>query len=110
MLANMDNLTFMSEQVIRLYRRIARDQRFRGTNAKDCIKRLNNLKKSEDEYMFAYLDKVDVIFNSTMFYEIPVLAKLIIHSLLHVDPFSKESKDAMQLIDFLDCFECIENS
>ena len=59
----------------RLLRRIVRDELFRGMNASVTLKMWANIRRGEKEYISPFKHKADLLFDSSMEYEIPVMKK-----------------------------------
>ena len=57
----------------RLLRRIIRDYKYRGVNAQETIHRWPSVRAGENKWIFPYQENADVMFNSSLFYEISVL-------------------------------------
>lgn len=88
----------------RLLRRIVRDQRTRGYDAKNTIAIWRSVRRGEEQYIFPFQESADVMFNSALFYELAVL-KTYAEPLLHAVPKdSKEWVEAKRLLKFLDYF------
>lgn len=88
----------------RLIRRMVRDNRTRGTNAKETISRWPSVRKGEEKNIFPYQEDADVMFNSALIYELSVL-KLYAEALLfQIMPEEPEYQEAKRLLKFLDYF------
>ena len=57
----------------RLLRRIVRDARHRGTDAKTTIGRWESVRRGEELNIFPYQEEADIMFNSAQIYELAVL-------------------------------------
>ena len=68
-----DEYNFYADHVIRLFRRTIRDFRTRGRNASATLKHFFDVSKGEEKYIFPYIDSSDLIWNSSLDYEISVL-------------------------------------
>ena len=69
----------------RLIRRIVRDNRTRGTKAKDTIAMWPSVRRGEDENIFPYQGEADVMFNSALLYEMAVLKQYVEPVLFGID-------------------------
>ncbi len=78
---NSDEYNFFPEHVLRLYRRIIRDFRTRGNNASKTLNNWFSVAKGEEKYIFPFIDSSDLIWNSSLDYEVSVLFPLV-HPLL----------------------------
>ena len=88
----------------RLLRRIVRDARTRGYNAKDTIAIWKSVRRGEEQYIFPFQESADVMFNSALVYELAVL-KTYAQPLLHAVPKDcPEWGEAKRLLKFLDYF------
>ncbi len=88
----------------RLLRRIVRDNRTRGYSAKDTIAMWESVRKGEDENIFPYQETADVMVNSSMIYELPVLKLFAAPLLFQIRPQDPEYQEAKRLLKFLDYF------
>lgn len=105
---SMDNLSRISTTDNRLLRRIVRDNSTRGSDAESTLKRWDSVRRGEDRHIFPYQENADVMFNSSLFYEIPVL-KPFAEPLLHEVPNTvPEYGEAKRLLKFLDNFLVIK--
>ncbi len=91
----------------RLLRRIVRDARTRGTSAKNTIAMWPSVRRGEEQNIFPYQEKADVIFNSAMIYELPVLKQFVEPLLFGIDESCPEFPEAKRLLKFLDYFLCM---
>lgn len=88
----------------RLLRRIVRDARTRGSDAKRTIGMWPSVRRGEENYIFPYQEEADVMFNSALIYELAVLklyAEPLLFSIGHEEP---EYEEAKRLLKFLDYF------
>ncbi len=88
----------------RLIRRIVRDARTRGADAKQTISRWHSVRKGEERNIFPYQEKADVMFNSAQVYELAVLKQYAEPLLFAVPKDSKEYQEAKRLLKFFDYF------
>ena len=93
----------------RLLRRIVRDARTRGTLAKDTIAMWPSVRRGEEAHIFPYQEEADVMFNSSLIYELAVLKQYVEPLLLGVSKDSPEYVEAKRLLKFLDYFVGIGN-
>lgn len=101
---SMDNLSRIATTDNRLLRRMVRDYYTRGSDATDTLKRWQSVRRGEDKYIFPYQENADVMFNSSLFYEIPVLKRYAIELLRSVNDTVPEYGEAHRLLKFLDNF------
>lgn len=107
---SIDNHNYIPTSDSRLIRRIVRDYNYRGTSAKDNIDRWPSVRKGEEKWIYPYQEEADVMFNSSLVFELPVLKAF-------VEPILKEVKhncdayvEARRLLKFLSFFKSIPNT
>ncbi|MCD8089469.1 MAG: nucleoside kinase [Clostridiales bacterium] len=84
----------------RLIRRIVRDSRTRNTDARTTISWWPGVRKGEEKNIFPYQESADVIFNSSLVYELSAL-KLLAEPLLYAVPKDcPEYLEAKRLLKF----------
>jgi uridine kinase len=88
----------------RLLRRIVRDRRYRGTSAADTIARWPSVRKGEYRYIFPFQHEPEVMFNSALVYEVPVLKTFVWRYLLEVPTHHPSRMEANRLLAFLQLF------
>jgi uridine kinase len=105
---NLDHHNRVSTTDTRLLRRIVRDARERGYNARTTISRWESVRRGEKRYIFPYQENADVMFNSALVYELPVLRALAEPLLLQVPFGTPEFIEAKRLLSFLEWFLPLE--
>lgn len=88
----------------RLFRRMVRDARTRGTSAKRTLEMWQSVRRGEEENIFPYQESADAMFNSATLYE---LAMLKIHAeplLFGISKGEPEYFEAKRLLKFLGYF------
>lgn len=88
----------------RLIRRLVRDARTRGSSAAQTIAMWPSVRKGEEKNIFPYQEKADVMFNSSLLYELAVLKQYVEPLLFNVDKDSEEYFEAKRLLKFFDYF------
>ena len=88
----------------RLLRRIVRDARTRGNSAQETIRMWPSVRRGEEENIFPYQEEADVMFNSSLVYELAVLKQYAEPLLFSVPRDSEEALEARRLLKFLDYF------
>ncbi len=88
----------------RLLRRMVRDARMRGTDARGTIAMWPSVRRGEEQYIFPYQESADYIFNSTLIYELAVLKQYAEPLLFSIGPDEPEYEEAKRLLKFLDYF------
>lgn len=88
----------------RLIRRIVRDSRIRGASASKTISMWASVRRGEEKNIFPFQEEADVMFNSSLIYELAVLKQYVEPLLFAVDKDSKEFIEAKRLLKFFDYF------
>ena len=88
----------------RLLRRIIRDYKYRGVSAQESIHRWPSVRAGEERWIFPYQENADVMFNSSLFYEISVLRRFAEPILREVPDTVPEYGEAKRMLKFLDNF------
>lgn len=88
----------------RLIRRIVRDARTRGTSATKTIAMWKSVRDGEEKNIFPFQEEADVMFNSSLLYELAVLKQYVEPLLFGVDKQSPEYTEAKRLLKFFDYF------
>lgn len=88
----------------RLIRRIVRDARTRGASAVRTISMWPSVRRGEEENIFPYQEEADVMFNSSLLYELAVLKQYVEPLLFGVDRDTQEYLEAKRLLKFFDYF------
>lgn len=101
---NIDNHNRIPTTDVRILRRIIRDNRTRGRNAESTILGWPSVRKGEDKYIFPFQEQADVMFNSTLVYELGVLKKYAEPLLKEIDSSSRSYSEARRLLRFLSYF------
>ena len=65
---------------------------------------MKNVQKGEEQYIYPYQEQADVIFNTSMVYELAILKPIVQKLLLQVSPKEKEYIEAQRLYKLLDYF------
>ncbi len=100
----MDNLSRIRTTDNRLIRRIVRDCYTRGSDATATLQRWQSVRRGEDKHIFPYQEYADAVFNSVLFYEIPILKRFVEPMLRSVPDTVPEYAEACRLLEFLDNF------
>lgn len=88
----------------RLIRRMVRDNRTRGTSARQTIAMWPSVRRGEQENIFPYQEEADVMFNSALVYELAVLKQYAEPILFQITEDCPEYQEAKRLLKFLDYF------
>ena len=100
----MDNTSRIHTTDNRLLRRMIRDNATRGISAADTIARWPSVRRGEERNIFPYQEEADVMFNSSLFYEIAVLKPYAEPLLREIPNTRPEYATAQGLLKFLDNF------
>lgn len=100
----MDNLSRIATTDNRLLRRLTRDYRQRGSDALATLSRWASVRRGEERHIFPYQENADVMFNSSLFYEISVLRPFAEKILREVPNTVPEYSEARRMLKFLDNF------
>ena len=103
----MDNTSRIHTTDNRLLRRMIRDNATRGMSAADTIARWPSVRRGEERNIFPYQEEADVMFNSSLFYEISVLKPFAEPLLREIPNTRPEYATAQGLLKFLDNFHTI---
>lgn len=94
----------------RLLRRLVRDFQFRGNGPEHTLTVWDNVRQGEERNIFQFQDRANVVFNSALLYEIPVLKKLARPLLESIQPDSPAYGEAKRLLYFLQPFRELDAS
>lgn len=104
---NMDRYNRISTTDTRLIRRIVRDHKFRGYDAKHTISTWNSVNRGEEKNIFPFQEEANSIFNTSLIYELNVLKGIALPWLEEITKEEKEYAEAQRLIDILKYFKTI---
>ena len=88
----------------RLIRRLVRDNRVRGYGALQTLKRWPSVRRGEERNIFPFQENADVMFNSSLVYELAVLKPYIEPLLAEIGPEHRQYVEASILLKFLSYF------
>jgi uridine kinase len=92
---------------LRLIRRLVRDHRTRGAGAPKTLGMWASVRKGEELNIFPYQELADVMFNSSLIYELGVMKQYALPLLQGLEPDLPVYSEARRLIEFLSYFENI---
>jgi len=104
---NIDESFFVANDSVRLIRRIVRDNRSRGYSALDTLGRWESVRRGEDLHIFPFMKDADVVYNTSLFYEVNVLKTFCLPLLASVKPGSEYYQMARELEEFMSLFVTI---
>jgi len=102
---NIDEHNRIPSSDSRVLRRLVRDSRYRGYSALETLARWPSVRRGEERNIFPYQENSDIIFNSSLPYEISVLAPFAMKGLSQVERKSVEFAEAARLMRFLSYFK-----
>lgn len=101
---NLDDHNRIHATDIRLLRRIVRDNRNRGSDARNTIKMWPSVRRGEEKNIFPFQEDADSTFNSAMVYETSILKGFAEKLLDGIDSGMEEYSEAKRLLEFLGYF------
>ena len=104
----MDNLSRIPTSDNRMLRRITRDYATRGNNALATLARWGSVRRGEEKHIFPYQENADVMFNTSLFYELAVIRPFVEPILREVPDTVPEYAEAARMLKFLDNFVIIK--
>ena len=107
---SIDRHNRISTSDTRLVRRIVRDSWARNNTPDDTLSAWADVQQGERRNIFPFQSRADVVFNTALIYELPVLRTMAIPLLKRVKPESPNYGEACRLIDFLHLFDTIDPS
>ena len=108
MLFRSDPHNRISTTDIRLIRRMVRDVEFRGNGPLRTFQLWDGVRRGEEKYIFPFQEEADIMFNSSLVYEMSVLKSHIIPLLKEIDKNNIYFSEARKLIKLLEYFREIE--
>ena len=95
---------------MRLTRRAVRDYNFRGTGVDETLEMWANVRRGEKLYISPFKNRADIIFDSSLPYEVSVMANYAVPLLEGVPEDNERHDELLQLIDAFQWFEPIDPS
>ena len=96
-----DENNYISTTDNRELRRMVRDNNFRGIGAEDTILRWASVISGENKNIFPYQENADIMFNSSLIYELPMLKYFAEPLLRRIAPTSPAYAESLRLLNFL---------
>ena len=106
---NIDDHNRIPTTDTRIIRRIVRDNQFRGSSALSTIKRWPSVRRGEEKNIFPFQESADIMFNSSLIFELGVLKVYAEPLLSEIRNTMPEYSEARRLIEFLGLFLPIES-
>jgi len=107
---NIDNHTRISTTDARMLRRIVRDNQFRSHSAAATIQLWPSVRRGEERHIFPFQESADVMFNSSLLYELSVLKSVVEPLLQEIAPDQEQYGEAQRLLTFLQHFRAVTPS
>lgn len=104
----MDNFSRIPTTDNRMLRRTIRDNATRGNDALRTLTMWPSVRRGEEKHIFPYQENANVMFNSSLFYEISVLRTIAEPVLREVPDTAAEYAEARRMLKFLDNFVPIQ--
>jgi uridine kinase len=101
---NIDNHNRIPTTDARLIRRMVRDNHFRGFDAATTISLWPSVRRGEEKNIFPYQEEADIMFNSSLIYELAVLKQYVEPLLFQIDKTMPQYAEAKRLIKFMNYF------
>lgn len=102
---NLDDHNRIRTTDARLLRRIVRDSQFRGTDPETTMNMWASVRRGEEKYIFPFQEEADMMFNSSLAYELPIMKKYAYPALQAIKPDSPHFSLANRLVKFLNYIE-----
>ena len=99
---SIDNDNRISMTDLRLLRRMVRDNRTRGYNPSKTLNSWRDVRDGEEKYVFPFQDSADVMFNTSLAYELAVLksyAEPLLFTISSDDPEYETAKRLLSLLN-----------
>lgn len=106
---NIDHHNPISITNVRLLRRIVRDRKFRNAPASKTISMWPSVRRGEFRWIYPHQEDADYIFNSGLAYELCVMKKYALDTLMEIPRDSEHFITANRLIKFLKYFSDIDD-
>ena len=97
----LDNHNYIPTTDNRLLRRIIRDNKYRGVDARETIRRWPSVRNGENKWIFPYQENADAMFNTAMLFELAVIKSQAEPLLEQVPENCPEYAEAYRLRKFL---------
>ena len=93
---------------MRLTRRAVRDYSFRGTEVASTLEMWANVRRGEKLYISPFKGKADIVFDSSLPYEVSVMKNYAVPILQSVPQENERHDEMLQLVDAFRHFEAID--
>ncbi len=107
---NIDYYNRISTTDTRLIRRIVRDYKFRNYSALHTLNMWASVNRGEQKYIFPFQEDADIMFNSSIVYEISVLKKYAVPLLEEIPNTEPAYGEARRLLAMFQYFDDMDDS
>lgn len=107
---NIDAYTRVPTTEVRLIRRLVRDYKFRGSDPARTLAQWESVRRGENNNIFPYQEEADVMFNSSLLYELNALRPYAEHLLISITPECPHYEMAVHLLTLLSFFDSLDIS
>ena len=107
---NLDSHNRISTRDVRFLRRMVRDVQFRGIDPLTSFELWTNVTKGEDRNIFPYQEEADIMFDTSLIYELNLLkgyAKPLLEMIDNTSIYYGEAKRLLELLKYLKPMEDI---
>lgn len=101
---NLDDHNRIATSYLRLLRRTVRDHETRNSSVANTLSMWDSVRRGEERWIFPYQENADVIFNSSLVYELALLKKHIFPLLDAVapeDPWYEEVRSIVKILNYV---------
>lgn len=106
---NIDSHNRVATTDVRKIRRLVRDGLSRNASVEETLGMWESVRGGEEKYIFPYQEDADIMFNSSLVYELSVLKNIAIKELLKVKSDSPNYQESRRLINLLNCFLAVDD-
>ena len=107
---NIDLMSRVPTSEIRLLRRLVRDDKYRGVTPENTIHQWDSVRRGEYQNIFKFQEEADVMFNSSMLYEMNALRPFAETALQKIPAESPYYDTRERLLNLLSFFEPLDVS
>lgn len=105
---NLDNHNRIATTDVRIIRRLVRDFLSRGYGGEQTLKMWPSVRRGEEKNIFVFQEQADIMFNSTLVYELCVLKQYALEELKKISKDSPAYYEALRLRSFLNFFKEVD--
>lgn len=106
---NIDAYTRVPTTEVRLIRRLVRDDKFRGIEPERTLAQWESVRRGENSNIFPFQEEADVMFNSSLLYELNALRPFAEQLLKSVTSTSPHYQTVLNLLTLLSFFNPIDS-